>query len=364
MVANPTVIFNEIPSGEPVAGKASLQPLSATELTHSADVQTARTRTIKKVEKEIDLDAPLDAGSVLVKLKVLSLDPYLRGRMRDEKIESYVPAFKLGEPIVNFGVGEVVKSENDKLKKGDHLYGSFPFQHYAVVSKTQADSLRVLKNEEGLPWTTWVGAAGMPGQTAWWGINKIGKPQKGETVFVSGATGPVGQVTIGLAHKAGAKVIASAGSDEKVKFLKEHLNVEVAFNYKKEDTAEVLKKYKEEQGGFHVYVDNVAGPTLEAALQYIEKRGRLVQIGAINDYNGKPYGIKNIFQIVAKELKAEGFIILNHDISEFYNEVPKYLADGTLPQPKEHITKGLDNGESFAELFSGANFGKAVISLE
>ncbi|GAA5827075.1 hypothetical protein JCM11251_002232 [Rhodosporidiobolus azoricus] len=335
MVANQTVIFNEIPQGNPVPGK-----------------------TLKKVEKEIDLDAPLDSGAVLVKMKVLSLDPYLRGRMRDESIESYVPAFKLGEPIANFGVGEVKKSNNDKFKEGDHLYGTFPFQQYAVVPKEQADSLRLLKNEEGLPWTTWVGAAGMPGQTAWWGMTQIGKPQKGETVFVSGATGPVGQVTIGLAHKAGAKVIASAGSDEKVAFLRDHLKVEKAFNYKTEDTAEVLKAWKKEQG------DNVAGPTLEAALQYIEKLGRLVQIGAINDYNGQPYGIKNIFQIVAKELKAEGFIILNHDVSAFYSEVPKMLADGSLPPPKEHIYKGLDNGESFVDLFSGGNFGKAVISLE
>ncbi|GAA6006453.1 hypothetical protein JCM10207_004939 [Rhodosporidiobolus poonsookiae] len=340
MVPNPTVIFNSIPKGYPKPGE-----------------------TLKKVDKEIDLDASLDAGSVLVKLVCLSLDPYLRGRMREEGTESYVPAFKLGEPIVNFGVGKVVKSANEKYKEGQHLYGSFPFQHYAVVSKDQADSLRLLENKEGLPWTTWVGAAGMPGQTAWWGMREIGKPQKGETVFVSGATGPVGQVTIGLARAAGAKVIGSAGSDEKVKFLKEELGVDVAFNYKKEDTKEVLQRYKKEHGGFHVYVDNVAGPTLEAVLETIEKRGRLVQIGAINDYSGQPYGIRNIFQIVAKELKAEGFIILNHDISPFYDEVPQLIADGKV-KTKEHIYHGLDNGESFGDLFTGANFGKAVISLE
>ncbi|GAA5969306.1 hypothetical protein JCM11641_007545 [Rhodosporidiobolus odoratus] len=340
-VANQTVIFNEVPEGLPQPGK-----------------------TLKKVEEQIDLDASLESGSILVKVKCLSLDPYLRGRMRAPGIESYVPEFPLGKVIQNFGIGEVLKSENDKFSKGQHLYGSFSFQQYSVVPKAEADTLRIIENKEGLEWTTWVGAAGMPGQTAWWGMEKIGKPQKGETVFVSGATGPVGQVTIGLAHRAGAKVIASAGSDEKVKYLKEELGVEVAFNYKKEDTKAVLQKYKKEQGGYQIFVDNVAGPTLEAVLKTIEKQGRLVQIGAINDYNGEPYGIKNIFQIVAKELKVEGFIILNHDVSAFYDSVPKWLADGSLPKPKEHVYKGLDDGQSFLDLFTGANFGKAVISLE
>lgn len=101
-----------------------------------------------------------------------------------------------------------------------------------VIPKAQADNLRVLENKEQLPWTTWVGSAGMPGQTAWYGLKFIGKPQKGETVFVSGAMGPVGQVTIALAHATGCKVIASAGSEEKIKYLRDELKVERVFNYK------------------------------------------------------------------------------------------------------------------------------------
>ncbi|GAA5859569.1 hypothetical protein JCM8547_006145 [Rhodosporidiobolus lusitaniae] len=342
MVQQKVVIFNEIPQGIPEPGKA-----------------------LKVMEEEIDLDASLPSGSVLVKVKALSLDPYMRGRMRDASKESYVPAFDLGKPIQNFGVAEVVKSENEKVLKGAHLYGHFEFKEYSVLPKEQAEQYRVLNNKEGLPWTTWVGAAGMPGQTAWWGINQIGKPQKGETVFVSGASGPVGQMSIALAHLAGAKVIASAGSDEKVAYLRDELKVEVAFNYKKEKTQEVLEKYKKEQGGFQCFVDNVAGPTLEAVLNTIEKRGRIVSIGAINDYNGEPYGIKNIFQIVAKELKVEGFIILNHDISPFYDEIPKLIGEGKVPKPKEHIDVGLDSvPQAFKALFTGDNFGKAAISLE
>lgn len=198
--------------------------------------------------------------------------------MRDEGIDSYVPAFKVGAPIANFGVGEVLNSSNPKFKKGDHVYGSLEFATYQVISKDAANGLAVLENKEGLPWTTWVGAAGMPGQTAWWGVEKIAKVKKGDTVFVSGAMGPVGQVrppllayrratcspclgtlqvTIGLAHRLGAKVIASAGSEEKVKFLRETYGVERAFNYKTEDPNKVLGDWAKENGPFTVYVDNV-----------------------------------------------------------------------------------------------------------
>ncbi|BGP36551.1 hypothetical protein JCM10449v2_000452 [Rhodotorula kratochvilovae] len=346
MVQIEQVVFNSIPKGKPVPGE-----------------------TLKKVTKELDLDAPLQDGEVLLKTLTLSLDPYLRGRMRDEGIDSYVPAFKVGAPIANFGVGEVLNSSNPKFKKGDHVYGSLEFATYQVISKDAANGLAVLENKEGLPWTTWVGAAGMPGQTAWWGVEKIAKVKKGDTVFVSGAMGPVGQVTIGLAHRLGAKVIASAGSEEKVKFLRETYGVERAFNYKTEDPNKVLGDWAKENGPFTVYVDNTAGPQLEAALAHIAKGGRIVAIGAVNDYNGNPYGIKNVFHVVAKELKYEGFIILNHmtpeNLKAFYDEVPKYLADGSIPV-KEHVFKGLDNGESFATLFDqdNSNFGKAVISLE
>ncbi|BGP52798.1 hypothetical protein JCM8202_003878 [Rhodotorula sphaerocarpa] len=348
MVQNETLIFNEIPSGKPVPGQ-----------------------TTKKVVEEFDLDQSLPAGAILVKTVALSLDPYMRGRMRPQETESYVPAFKLHAPLENFAVVEVLRSENERFSKGQRLYGYAKFQTYSVIPKEQAESLRVVENKEKLPWTTWVGSAGMPGQTAWWGLKFIGKPQKGETVFVSGATGPVGQVTIALAHAAGCKVIASAGSEEKVKYLRDELKVERAFNYKTEDPNKVLAEWNKQEGkAFNIYVDNVAGPQLEAALANIAKRGRIVAIGAINDYNGQPFGIKNIFQVVGKELHYEGFIILNRMtpelMSEFYSEVPPALASGKFAAPKEHVFKGLDNGEAFASLFDteNSNFGKAVYSLE
>ncbi|GAA5878851.1 hypothetical protein JCM1840_000735 [Sporobolomyces johnsonii] len=343
-ITNKKTIFAEVPSGVPVPGK-----------------------TLKLVEDKIDLDAGLKEGEILVKTLSLSLDPYLRGRMRPAGTKSYVPAFEIGQPIANFGTGEVLKSANASIKQGQHVYGSFPFAEYNVFSKEEASQLRILENKEGLPWTTWVGAAGMPGQTAWHGLRAIGKPQKGETIFVSGAMGAVGQMVISIAHKLGLKVIASAGSDEKVELLKKEFKVEVAFNYKTSDTEKILS-----ENPFQIYWDNVAGPTFEAVLNTIEPRGRIIGCGAMcvrpffptNDYNGQPYGIKNIFQVVSKELLYQGFIVLNHPIDAFYDEVPKWIASGEVAKPKEHIYKGLDNGESFNDLFTGANIGKAVISLE
>ncbi|GAA5932316.1 hypothetical protein JCM3775_001191 [Rhodotorula graminis] len=346
MVAVEQLIFNSIPSGKPIPGE-----------------------TLKKITKEVDLDAPLEEGSVVLKTKCLSWDPYLRGRMRDESKESYVPAFKLGEVIANFGVGEVLQSRNSQFKKGDNLYGSLDFATYQVLPKERADSLVVLENKENLPATLWVGCLGMPGQTAAWALQQVAHVKKGDTVFVTGAMGPVGQVTLGLCHALGARTIASAGSAEKVQYLRDVYKVDCAFNYKTEDAGEVLAKWNKENGPFTVLVDNVAGPQLDAALEHIARGGRIAAIGSIESYNGSAYGIRNVFQVVAKELKWEGFIILNHltpeVLKKFYDEVPPLVANGSIPV-KEAVTKGLDNGESFAALFDSenSNFGKAVISFE
>ncbi|GAA5918260.1 hypothetical protein JCM21900_006617 [Sporobolomyces salmonicolor] len=335
-VPNTVVIFNDIPTTYPEPGK-----------------------TLKKIEEKIDLDAPLKPGQVLTKVLTLSLDPYMRGRMRPAHVKSYAPPFLLGQPIENFGVGEVLNSEHPKWKKGDHVYGYFKFKQYVVFDKDEADKLTDLPNTEKLPWTTWVGAAGMPGQTAWYGLREIGKPQKGETIFVSGGAGAVGQMVIAICHHHGLKVLASAGSDEKVEYLKKELKVEVAWNYKKVDTEKIL-----EENPFELYWDNVGGPTFEAVLNTIKVDGRIIACGAISEYNGQPYGVKNLYQLFAHEIFIKGFLILNKDVTQFYKEVPKWIAEGTLLTPKEHIFKGLDDGASLLALYKGGNMGKAVISLE
>lgn len=171
MTSNSSLIFNSVPTAFPIPGE-----------------------TLLKTTTTLDLDMDLSEGSIIVKTLSLSLDPYLRGRMRDVNIPSYAPEFNLGQPIANFGVSVVIRaSPSSAVPLGTHLYGSHEFSEYQIFSAEAIKSLKVLENEEGLPWTTWVGAAGMPGQTAWYGLKKIAKPAAGEAIFISGAAGAVGQ---------------------------------------------------------------------------------------------------------------------------------------------------------------------------
>ncbi|KAL8281307.1 hypothetical protein RQP46_006341 [Phenoliferia psychrophenolica] len=336
MTRNQSLNFVKVPSGFPKPGE-----------------------DLKRVDGQIDLDAPLKDGEVLTRTLSLSLDPYMRGRMRPEEIASYVPAFTLGAPMTNFGVSEVLATANPAFKKGDKVYGFHNFQEYSTFDSAAAAGLKVLENKENLPWTTWVGSAGMPGQTAWYGLHAIGKPVKGETIFVSGASGPVGQIVIALSQQLGLKVVASAGSEEKVAYLKDTLKVDVAFNYKTQNTLKMLEANRPD-----IYWDNVGGETLDAALATLNPLGRIVGCGQISEYNGQSYPLRNMMQIVAKSLTFIGFIIIGKDTTIFYDTIPKLIASGAIKAPREDITKGLDNGESFLDLLTGKNFGKAVISFE
>jgi len=306
----------------------------------------------------IDLESVSLDGGVVVKILVLSIDPYLRGRMRAPSIKSYSPPFTLGEPIVNFGVGLVLRSESSSIKPGDHLYGHFPFQQYVVVKDTS--SLRVLKNEEKLPWSLYVGVCGMPGQTAYHAWKEFAHPKQGDVVFVTAASGPVGATVVQLAKADGLKVIASAGSEEKVAFVNS-IGADVAFNYKTQKTAEVLEK----EGPINIYWDNVGGETFEAAIDAAAVGARFIECGMISGYNGSaPYPVKNLRLIVGKELQISGFIVHNLHykyLEAFYREVPSMVARGEIKY-LEDITQGLENaGEAILDVQTGKNKGKSVI---
>jgi len=314
--------------------------------------------TVYDASQSIDLDTvPLDGG-VLVKTLVLSIDPYLRGRMRDPSIESYAPAFIKGEPLTNYGVGVVLRSEAANIKKGDHVYGSFPFQQYFV--EKNASQLRVLENKEGLPWSVYVGVGGMPGQTAHHAWKEFASPQKGDVVFVTAGAGPVGATVIQIAKAEGLKVIASAGSAEKVDFIKK-IGADVAFNYKTEKTLDVLKR----EGPINIFWDNVGGETFEAAIEAAAVGARFIECGMISAYNGEePYPVKNLIQIVGKQLKIAGFIVmwLHHKyLEDFYKEIPPMVASGQIKY-LEDVTRGLDKaGEAIVDVQTGRNKGKSVI---
>ncbi|KAH9935958.1 NAD(P)-binding protein [Epithele typhae] len=334
-IKNGRVLFNEVPEGLPVAGKTTIYDESHT----------------------IDIDIiPLNGGFV-AKLLSISVDPYLRGRMRKPEKKSYSNPFTLGEPISNYAVSVVLRSEDDSVKPGDHVYGLFPYQEYSVLTKAQI--MRTLDNKENLPWSLFVGILGMTGQTAYYAWKEYAQAKAGETAFISAAAGAVGATVVQFAKADGMKVIASSGSEEKVELAKS-MGADVSFNYKTSETAEVLQK----EGPISVYWDNVGGPTLEAAIENASTGARFIECGMISGYNGESYFVKNLMQIVGKQLHIHGFIVgylgPKYD-EEFYSTVPARVASGEIKY-KEHVYKGLEGAsQAIVDVQSGANFGKAVI---
>ncbi|TFK49750.1 alcohol dehydrogenase [Heliocybe sulcata] len=280
--------------------------------------------------------------------------------MRDPSIKSYSPPYIVGQPLNNFGIGVVVRSENSKFKAGQHVYGVFPFQEYFI--DTDAGKYRFIENKEGLPWSVYVGAAGMPGQTAYLAWREYSNAKKGETAFVTAGAGPVGSIVIQLAKLEGMKVIASAGSEEKVAFIKS-LGADVAFNYKTTSTKEVLEK----EGGIDVYWDNVGGETLETALAAAHIGARFLECGFISGYNSAEYyGVKNLNLIFEKELHLHGFLVfslLPRYEEEFYSVVPDKIAKGELKYT-EDVSVGLETvGEAILSVQKGTNKAKKVIKV-
>lgn len=334
-ITNGRTLFNEIPTGYPEPGKT----------------------TVHDVSQTIDLENEQLNGGFIVKTLFISVDPYLRGRMRPADVPSYLPAFPVGQPIANYGIGFIVRSENAALQAGDHIYGLFPFQEYFV--RSDPSTYKVLK-DEGVPWSVYLGAAGMPGLTAYTGWKEFSHAKQGETIFISTAAGPVGSFVIQLAKLEGLKVIASAGSDEKVAFARS-LGADVAFNYKTESTEEVLKR----EGGIDIYWDHVGGETLDLALAYANRRARFIECGMITEYNGpNAYNTRNLGAIVTKEISINGFLITHRGATyrdQFYKEVPKLIKEGKIKY-KEDITRGLENaGQALLDQQQGKNFGKTVI---
>ncbi|KIK68085.1 hypothetical protein GYMLUDRAFT_36914 [Collybiopsis luxurians FD-317 M1] len=347
-VPNSRVLFNEIPSGYPIPGKT----------------------TILDKSQIIDVDTVALNGSILVKVLVLSIDPYLRGKMRPVDVPSYSPAFHLHKPLYNLGVGVVLRSESSDpaFEPGSHVYGLLDFTEYFIPSAEQLKgliSLDALVTPSALPWTAYVGAAGMPGQTAYYGWRAYANPKPQEVVFVSTAGGPVGSIVVQLAKRAGCKVVASAGSADKVAFAKS-LGADVAFNYKEQDTAEVLKK----EGPIDIYWENVGGSTLDAVLGNAADHARIIVCGMISGYNdstGQDVNMKNLMSLLTHRIHLNGFLVMElaeqypQFVKDFYAEIPRQLVSGELKW-SEDVNKGLEHaGEAILEVQEGRNKAKKVL---
>ncbi|KAJ7262872.1 hypothetical protein C8J57DRAFT_1630610, partial [Mycena rebaudengoi] len=348
-IQNARVIFGAVPKDFPIPGDT----------------------TIYDTTETIDLDAVPLEGGILIKALVLSVDPFLRGLMIEPGTDHYAAGYEIGKSIWGFGVGVIVRSEEPTYAPGKRVYG-FPiptfqkkklFPEYSVIAKPAAIGLRILERHPELPWTVYLGAAGMPGKstsfiitTAYMAWKEFSNAKMGETAFIT--TG-AGILVIQLAKQAGMKVIASAGSEEKVEFMKE-IGADVAFNYKTTDTREVLKK----AGPIDVYWDNVGGDILDAALEYAAIKARFLECGMISGYNTGPQGIKNLGQLIGKSISMHGIVVSRlqpkYD-EEFYATVPVKIVTGEIKY-REEVSRGLDKvGDVMLSVQKGTNKAKAVI---
>jgi NADPH-dependent curcumin reductase CurA len=298
-------------------------------------------------------DAQPGDGEVLVRNVFVSVDPYMRGRMTG--IKTYVAPFEVGDPIDGGAVGRVVASNHDGFTEGDWVNSMLGWRERGVAG---GDGLRKLDPSLAPP-STALGVLGMPGLTAWYGLVGVGRVQAGETLYVSGAAGAVGSTAVQIAKLKGLRVIGSAGSAEKVEWLRS-MGVE-AFNYRETPAKEALAD------GIDVYFDNVGGDQLEAALGALRPFGRVIACGAISRYNDQDPspGPRNFGFVVSKRLRIEGFIVSDHSdrFRDFAAEVGPWIADGKLAY-RETILEGIENlPAAFAGLFRGDNTGKMLVRV-
>jgi NADPH-dependent curcumin reductase CurA len=300
-----------------------------------------------------ELPEPGD-GQLLIRNAYVSVDPYMRPRMNETR--SYAPSFELGRPLTGGAVGRVEASNNAHWPVGSwvtHLQG---WREWAL-----SDGSGLLPVDPQLaPVSAALGVLGMPGFTAYYGLLELGRPREGETVFVSGAAGAVGSAVGQIAKLRGCRVIGCAGTPEKVAWLRE-LGFDVAFDYHDTNVRDAIAE------GIDVYFDNVGGATLEAALTALRLRGRIVACGAVSRYNDEQPqpGPRNLFLIVTKRLRMEGYIISDH-----YDRYPAFLAEmgpwvreGAV-RHRETVVDGIEHApRAFIGLLAGENVGKMLVRV-
>jgi len=332
-MANKTIIFEKRPEGKP----------------------TKECFNIKK----IPVPSPQN-GEVLLKMAYVSVDPYLRGRMSAQK--SYTPGFNLGDPMKSGVVAEVVESKHPNFKTGDYVSGMLAWSEY------QTDNGETLHkvDKNAAPLSAYLGLLGMPGLTAYLGLTEIGKPEKGETLVVSGAAGAVGSVVGQIGKILGCRVVGIAGSDEKTKVLQSEFGFDAAINYK---TTENMQEAIAEAcpNGVDVYFDNVGGGISDGVMMNIAKFARVIICGAISQYNNTQLSTGPRLQsvLLVNSAMMKGFIVRDYadKFPVAVGQLAKWYSEGKL-QYKETVVEGFENiPEAFIGLFEGKNTGKMVVKV-
>jgi NADPH-dependent curcumin reductase CurA len=297
-------------------------------------------------------------GQILIRNAYFSVDPYMRPRMND--VRSYVAPFTLGEAMTGGAVGRVVTSRNERLAEGDWVLHQLGWREWAL-----SDGSGLRKVDPSLaPVSTALGVLGMPGFTAYYGLFHIGRPEPGDTVFVSGAAGAVGSAAGQMAKIAGCRVIGSAGSPEKIAWIRQ-LGCDGAFDYHDVPVGSALRELAPD--GIDVYFDNVGGDHLEAAIGAMRNHGRIVACGSISRYNDvEPTpGPRNMFMVVTKRLLLQGYIISDHyeHFPEFLEKATEWVGEGRLAY-RETVIEGIENApNAFVGLLRGENLGKMLVQV-
>ncbi len=315
--------------------------------------------------KLFEADTPaLQDGQVLVQHHYLSLDPYMRGRMND--IKSYTLPQALGAVMGGGTAGEVVESKSPKFQPGDKVVGMGGWQQYSVVDAEQVGALRKVDISH-VPLSHYLGAVGMPGVTAWYGLNNIIEPQAGQTLLVSAATGAVGSAFAALSKARDCRTVGIAGGPEKCDYAVKELGFDACIDYKlHKDAASLSAAIKDVcPRGVDGYFENVGGMVLDAVLPRMNAFGRIALCGMIAGYDGQPLPITYPALILMSRLKIQGFIVSEH--MEVWPQALKELgglvASGKL-KPRESIAQGIESApEAFLGLLKGRNFGKQLVKL-
>ncbi|RVX75525.1 hypothetical protein B0A52_00878 [Exophiala mesophila] len=350
MVTNKTLIFTKAAVGQPVAGE-----------------------NIVLIDRPLDLDE-LPPGGFLARILYSSFDPYLRHKLVAVDAAREFTPFEINSPIVNGAILEVLKADkSSEFKAGDKLTGMAPIAQYASVGEEEAKQFKLLHNPYNFDLHLFLGPLGLPGITAYSAFYEIAKPRKGETIFISAASGAVGQIVGQLALREGLTVIGSVGSDEKLDIIKSKFGFQKGFNYRKVKIVDELKRLAPQgiDSILAVYYDNVGGEQLEAAIEVLNDWGRIVACGAASQYSipyDKQYGIRNTGVVISKRITWRGFTVFDEDFWIKYGEehqknAQDWIKDGSL-KPVMSLTKGIDNAaEGLVSLFKGENVGKAVLEI-
>jgi hypothetical protein len=281
----------------------------------------------------------------------------MRGRMNADR--SYAAPQPVGETMIGGTAGEVVESRHPNFEVGDQVVGMLGWQEYAVSDGTGL----VKVDSRAIPLSAYLGAVGMPGVTAWYGLNRIIEPKAGETVVVSAASGAVGTVVGQLARLAGCRAVGIAGGPDKCRFVVEELKFDNCIDYKNQDLAAALKAAC--PGGIDGYFENVGGRVMDAVLPCLNPFGRIALCGLIAGYAGEPIAISNPRWFLISRLKLQGFIVSEH--MELWpralTELGAHVAAGRL-RYRESIAHGLESApQAFLGLLEGRNFGKQLVKL-